>query len=59
VALVNGDTHEYRIDHPWPELPNFTRAETWAPGDNDRWVELVVDPADPNLFRFGSGRLRD
>ncbi len=52
VVLVHGDTHSFRIDHPWRELPQFTRVETFASGDSDKWVRVTVDPDDPNVFSF-------
>lgn len=56
VALVNGDSHFFRVDKPFmirrsadPVVANFTRIETF--GDpNHHWVKVTVDPADPNVF---------
>ncbi len=56
VALVNGDSHFFRVDKPFmirrsldPVVPNFTRIETF--GDpNHHWVQVTVDPDDPNVF---------
>jgi hypothetical protein len=56
VALVHGDSHFFRVDKPFmirgakdPIVPNFTRIETF--GDpNHHWVQVTVDPADPNVF---------
>jgi hypothetical protein len=56
VALVHGDSHFFRVDKPFmirgakdPVVPNFTRIETF--GDpNHHWVQVTVDPADPNVF---------
>lgn len=56
VALVHGDGHKYRIDKPFFDsrgriIPDITRAETF--GDPSlHALGLIVDPADPNLFRF-------
>lgn len=52
VVLVHGDTHGFRIDHPWRDLPQFTRVETFAAGDSDKWVRVTVDPDDRNVFSF-------
>lgn len=57
VALVHGDTHTFQIDKPLigskskRRLENFTRVETFGSPDV-HWVLGVVDPTDPNLFRF-------
>jgi hypothetical protein len=56
VALVNGDSHFFRVDKPFmirrsrdPVVPNFTRIETF--GDpNHHWVQVTVDADDPNVF---------
>jgi len=62
VVLVHGDTHIYRIDNPFaadpdgdgPQVavPNFTRVETHATKDPDRWVRVTVDPTGPKVFTF-------
>jgi hypothetical protein len=52
VVLVHGDTHTYRIDQPWPEVPNLTRVETHALVDNNYWIRATVDPSDPKVFTF-------
>jgi hypothetical protein len=52
VVLVHGDTHQFRIDHPWGDVPQFTRVETFANDDSHRWVRATVDPADPDVFSF-------
>lgn len=56
VVLFHGDTHYFRIDKPLVDerghvVPNFTRVETFG-HPNYYWVKLIVDPADPDLFRF-------
>ena len=58
VVLVHGDTHIHRLDHPWPDVPNFTELETYAMGDADRWVLGTVDPADPAVFSFSTVRAK-
>jgi hypothetical protein len=52
VVLVHGDTHAYKIDHPWPDVPHFTRVETHALVDPTSWVRATVDPAAPGVFTF-------
>lgn len=56
VVLFHGDTHYFRIDKPLFDghghvVPNFTRVETFG-HPNYYWVNLHVDPADPDLFGF-------
>jgi len=56
VLLLHGDTHWFRHDRPWRgedgrELTNFARVESFgSPFVN--WVEVIVDPRDPGLFRI-------
>jgi hypothetical protein len=53
VVLVHGDTHVFRIDNPWPDVPNFTRVETHGlAADSGNWVRATVDPSDPKVFTF-------
>ena len=60
VALVHGDTHRFRIDHPLKDpatgraLERFTRVVTFG-SPHVRWVLGTVDPADPAVFRFEPG----
>jgi hypothetical protein len=58
VVLVHGDTHLHRIDHPWPDVPTFTRVETFASDEGDRWVRGLVDPASPRVFSFSAEAAR-
>ncbi|HEX2023372.1 MAG TPA: hypothetical protein VHF00_01595 [Acidimicrobiales bacterium] len=56
VALVHGDTHRYRLDHPLLErsgapIPNLVRLETWG-HPFVSWVKATVDASDPAVFRF-------
>lgn len=57
VVLFHGDTHYFRIDKPmlnastWHVIPNFTRVEPFG-HPNYSWVQLRVDPADPDVFSF-------
>jgi hypothetical protein len=52
VVLVHGDTHKFRIDQPWSDLPNFTRVETFAGTQTHKWVRATIDPAKPSVFSF-------
>lgn len=62
VVLVHGDSHYFRVDMPLgprpvrglevkPALENFTRVETFG-SPYHHWVEVGVDPNDPNVFTF-------
>jgi hypothetical protein len=55
VVLVHGDTHQFKLDHPWKDTPNLTRLETY-PGFTAQWVKATVDPASPGVFRFATLR---
>ncbi|MGH9001563.1 MAG: hypothetical protein ACRDYV_00380, partial [Acidimicrobiia bacterium] len=52
VVLVHGDTHIHRVDHPWPDVANFTRVETFAVDDTDYWVRATIDASTPGVFTF-------
>ena len=52
VVLVHGDTHKYKIDHPWSTLPNFTRVETYAGTQSNKWVRATIDPSSAKVFSF-------
>ena len=64
VLLQNGDEHWYQLDMPMNEtagklvqrdkgalVSNFTRIQTFGSAFN-HWVELGVDPSNPNLWTF-------
>jgi hypothetical protein len=55
VVLVHGDTHVHRLDHPWKDVPNLTRLETY-PGSTTQWVEATVNPGSPGVFSFATVR---
>jgi hypothetical protein len=59
VLLAHGDSHYFRVDKPLAApvtpsgsqmLENFTRVENFG-AQNVHWVEVFVDPRDPNVFR--------
>jgi hypothetical protein len=52
VVLVHGDTHTFRLDHPWSTVPNFTRLETYGTSGTNHWVKATVDPSKPGVFSF-------
>ena len=52
VVLVHGDSHRYLLARPWRDAPNMIELMTFALDDTDRWVEVTVDPADPEVFSF-------
>jgi hypothetical protein len=56
VVLVHGDTHRAHIDHPWRDLPNFTRVEVEGDSSSGRWYRMTVDPNSPNVFTFKQER---
>ena len=57
VVLVHGDSHYFRIDQPMigsksrRRVENFLRVETFGNPDV-HWLRVIVDPSDPNVFRF-------
>jgi len=59
VLLAHGDSHYFRVDKPLagPAQPsgsqmleNVTRVENFG-AQNVHWVEVFVNPRDPNVFR--------
>jgi hypothetical protein len=54
VALLHGDSHRYRVDHPLADLERFTRVITFG-SPYVRYVLVTVDAEDPKLFRFEPG----
>lgn len=55
VVLAHGDSHFFRVDKPGlvenAFIANFTRAENFG-AENVHWVEVTVDPASDEVFRF-------
>lgn len=60
VLIANGDSHYFRVDKPLAgpvnpsgtaTLENVTRVENFG-SPNVHWVEVFVDPKDPNVFRI-------
>ncbi|HEV8628558.1 MAG TPA: hypothetical protein VG034_29360, partial [Acidimicrobiia bacterium] len=56
VVLVHGDTHVYRLGKPWREAPNLIELQTFAVENIDWWVEVTVDPASADVFRFAKAQ---
>ncbi|MDQ3947259.1 MAG: hypothetical protein M3357_19295, partial [Actinomycetota bacterium] len=52
VVLVHGDTHHAQIDHPWSDLPDFTRVEVQGDSSSGDWFRMTVDPQHPYVFSF-------
>jgi hypothetical protein len=62
VALVNGDSHYFRIDKPLQDaagrrVENFTRVETFGDhqenGTNDvNWLKVTVEPDSREVFSY-------
>ena len=59
VLLAHGDSHYFRVDKPLAGpvqpsgsqmLENVTRVENFG-AQNVHWVEVFVNPRDPNVFR--------
>ena len=58
LLFVHGDTHMYRVDHPFVDgfgepLPFLTRLETYG-SPFVGWVRVTVDPSKSDLFSFES-----
>lgn len=57
VLVIHGDEHRYIVDRPFRDattgapIANLQRLETFGSPDIG-WVDVVVDPALPELFRF-------
>jgi len=57
VALVQGDTHYFRLDKPLFSttkrrlIEHFTRAEVFGT-PNVHWVQGIIDANDPQVFTF-------
>ena len=64
VAFIHGDTHLFRIDKPLISrttaraFENFTRVETFGAPET-HWTRVIVNPADPQLFTFKAGIVRE
>jgi len=69
VVLVHGDTHYFRVDRPMilddksgagrgRGVENFTRVELFGYPEA-HWVRATVDPADPNVFSFRPGIVKE
>ncbi|MGH9035708.1 MAG: hypothetical protein ACRD0O_08070, partial [Acidimicrobiia bacterium] len=56
VVLVHGDTHHPQVDHPWDDLPNFTRVEVQGDSSSGEWWRMTVDPQSPHVFSFKKER---
>ncbi|MFN2608593.1 MAG: hypothetical protein ABR511_11995 [Acidimicrobiales bacterium] len=61
VALVHGDSHRYRLDHPLLDrtgnpVTNLVRLETFGTPDVS-WVKATVDARDPQVFHFDVQRV--
>jgi hypothetical protein len=51
VAVIHGDTHHYRVDHPLPSTPNLVRMEVLgSPGVG--WTRVTVTPGESPAFAF-------
>jgi hypothetical protein len=51
VLAVHGDGHVYTVDHPWKDVPNFTRLQ--VPGSpRVGWVRVFVTPDAASPWAF-------
>jgi hypothetical protein len=66
VLILQGDSHAYRVDHPFTgtdplyplhplappdlEAPNVTRVVVDGSSEANNYLKLTVDPADPDVF---------
>ena len=51
VLLLQGDSHDYLVDHPMPAAPNVTRLV--VEGETvEEWLRLTVDPRSSELFSW-------
>ncbi|MFP6735460.1 MAG: hypothetical protein VB959_16685 [Rhodospirillales bacterium] len=63
TVLMHGDNHYFRINRPLfnPKtkgfVSNFTRVETFG-WPRSGWIQVLVDPKDPDLFTFQPRQLR-
>ncbi|MDJ0799620.1 MAG: hypothetical protein QNJ51_22870 [Calothrix sp. MO_167.B12] len=51
VVLAHGDFHRYLVDKPFPNLPNFTRIQTFG-SSQVHWIKVNVDPKSGHIFSF-------
>jgi hypothetical protein len=64
VVYVHGDSHLFRVDKPLVgtnsrrSIENFTRVETFG-YPYTHWVRGIIDPNDPNVFRFRQEIVRE
>ena len=65
VLLLEGDSHVFRVDHPFttgdalhdrfpdtPEAPNVTRIVVEGDGNPTEYLRLTVDPKAPEVFSW-------
>lgn len=57
ILVVHGDTHTFRLDHPFAGAPNVMRLEVYGPPDRGA-VLVEVHPDEPELFRVAPLRHR-
>ncbi|MDJ0677584.1 MAG: hypothetical protein QNJ36_19745 [Calothrix sp. MO_167.B42] len=51
VILAHGDFHEYLVDKPFANLPNFTRVQTFG-SSQVHWIKVNVEPKSGHVFSF-------
>ncbi len=44
VLLLQGDSHQFVVDHPFAGTPNITRIVVEGSATGDEWLKLSVDP---------------
>ena len=57
ILVVHGDTHTFRIDQPFRDVPNLTRLEVFGPPDRGA-VLVELHPSEAEVFRISPSRLR-
>jgi hypothetical protein len=51
VLLIEGDSHNFKVDNPIPEAPNVQRVVVQGGADNPiAWLKVTVAPRGPQLF---------
>lgn len=51
VLLLQGDSHRFTVDHPYPGVPNLTRVIVEGEQASE-WLRLTVDPRSGAVFSW-------
>ena len=52
VLLLQGDTHAFLTDAPFPGAPNLTRVVVQGAETANEWLKIRVDPSSPEVFSW-------